>query len=197
MTIGVLAIQGDVIEHKRVLETIGVSAKEVRLPVDMEGVRGIILPGGESTAQVLLLKKFGLFDRLRDEIKDGLSVWGTCAGAILLAKEVVGKNSPDTLAVMDIRADRNAYGTHLDSFLAPLDMDLPGSSERIHLDAVFIRAPKLERMTDAVQVIASHEGLPVMLQQDLMLATSFHPELSDSTIIHEYFLNMCSGLLRH
>ncbi len=201
-TIGVLAIQGSVIEHAVALEK---AAKRLRILIEVVEVRtigdicdskgnvlidGIILPGGESTAQSLLLGSTGLFEVLKKAIEDGLSVWGTCAGAILLAKKVTGKNPPRTLEVMDIVADRNAYGSQLDSFDESIMLKFPGEKERTMRPA-FIRAPKLKPLKKEVRVIAKLNGKPVGFLQKHMLATAFHPELTRDSILHEFFIRMC------
>ena len=188
MRIGVLAIQGSVIEHKRVLQKLGVEVIEVRLPEDLSGLDGIILPGGESTTQSKLLRRFKLFDELKKQIKSGLPVWGTCTGAILLAKKVIGKNAPETFKAMDIVANRNAYGGQIDSFEADLEIRKQDSGFS-NFKGVFIRAPKLDVMSDKVEILCEHEDSPVMLRQKNMLATAFHPELTDDAQIHEYFIN--------
>ena len=185
MKIGVLAIQGSVIEHKKALEELGAEVIEVRLADDLNGVVGLILPGGESTAQARLMKRFGLFDEVRKFAHSGKAVWGTCAGAILLAKSASGKNPPDTLGVMNITADRNAYGGQLDSVES--DIDFNGKSFR----SIFIRAPKIRPLGGGVKTLATVNGEPVALREGNMFATSFHPELTDDTRVHEYFLRMC------
>ena len=184
MTIGILAIQGSVIEHKQALEKLNIEVVEVRQPDDLKSLNGIILPGGESTTISKLLKRSGLFDDLKKRIEGGLPVWGTCAGAILLAKKVTGKNPPSTLGVMDIEANRNAYGRQLDSFEA--DLKIKNQTAL----GIFIRAPKLKSKIN-VQVLAKHKQDAVMMRQDHLLATSFHPELTDDLEIHKYFLKMC------
>lgn len=198
MKIGILAIQGSVIEHVRATKqaaqnlNLDIEVIEVRLPEDFKDISGIILPGGESTTQSKLMKRYGLFEELQKKIQAGLPVWGTCAGAILLAKEVSGKENkvlPDTLAVMDIHADRNAYGTQVDSFINSLDMQFNDELQKI--EAVFIRAPKLTALNDSVQTLATDKDESVALQKGSMLVTSFHPELTDDTKVHEYFLSMC------
>ncbi len=192
--IGILAIHGSVREHRDVLETLGMGVQEVRLPEDLEGISGIIIPGGESTAKSKLLQRFGLFELLQKKIKTGLPIWGTCAGAILLAKEVTGKNPPKTLAVMDIAADRNWYGAQRDSFVTPLEISLPlkkGKMKKLKFEGVFIRAPRLRKLADEVEVLAMHQNIPILLRQNNMLASAFHPELSGEQGIHQYFLAMC------
>jgi len=192
MTIGILAIQGSVIEHKRALGKLGVDVAEVRLPSDLKKIDGLIIPGGESTTISKLMKRFGLFDELKKRIKKGLFVWGTCAGAILLAKKVTGKNPPPTLELMDIIADRNAYGRQLDSFMAQFRIQDLGFRIQDY-KGIFIRAPKLKKIPNSdVQMLAECKGDAVMMRQGNMLVTSFHPELTDDLRIHEYFVRMCS-----
>ena len=187
ITIGVLALQGDFLEHLASLTYLGVSAKEVRLPKDLENIDGIILPGGESTTIALLLDVFKLKSPLIQYIKSGLPVWGTCAGMILLARELVQKN-PVPLELMDIVVDRNAFGRQIDSFTVPLVVSPLGDKV---LRATFIRAPKIIKAGHSVTVLSRLEdGTIVAAQQKNMLATSFHPELSRDTRLHEYFLSL-------
>ncbi len=186
MNIGILALQGSFLEHRTALERIGVSAKEVRLPRDLEDISGIIIPGGESTTQSILLRRYELFDPLKQMIEQGLPVWGTCAGAILLAKEVKGKNPPETLAVMNISADRNAYGTQADSFESEITLLKFGK-----IDGVFIRSPKLSILPGGeAKILGIYNDVPVMIQEKNMIATTFHPELTEENIIHEFFVSI-------
>jgi 5'-phosphate synthase pdxT subunit len=191
MKIGILAIQGSVIEHRRALEKLNVDVVEVRLPDDLKGLDGIILPGGESTTISKLMSRFGLFKELKKRISKGLPAWGTCAGAILLAKKVTGKNPPPTLEVMDIEVSRNAYGSQIDSFVGKLRV----KSEELkakNIEGIFIRAPKISPLKNSdVEALAECNGEPVMLRQKNMLVTSFHPELTDDTSVHQYFVDMC------
>ncbi len=192
VTIGILAIQGSVIEHKHMLQKLDVDVRDVRLPEDLDGVNGIIIPGGESTTISKLLKRFGLFTVLRQQIEGGLPVWGTCAGAILLAKKTIGLNPPPTLEVMDIEVSRNAFGRQRDSFETNLMIKSlkDPKSESQKFKGIFIRAPKIRPLTEGnVTVLAECDGEPVMLKQDNMLVTSFHPELTDDVAIHKYFVN--------
>jgi 5'-phosphate synthase pdxT subunit len=198
MTIGILAIQGSVIEHKHMLQKLDVDVQEVRLPEDMDGIDGIIIPGGESTTISKLLKRFGLFEVLRERIADGLPVWGTCAGAILLAKKITGLNPPPTLETMDIEVDRNAYGRQLESFETKIQSPKShvacrhnGTCKIQNFNGIFIRAPKIKPLSANVEILAECNEVPVMLKQGNMLVTSFHPELTEDVVIHEYFLGMC------
>ena len=187
--IGVLALQGDFLEHVTTLNRLGISSQEIRLPQDLEKIDGIILPGGESTAMVHLLDEFGLRDPLTRLIEDGLPVWGTCAGMILLAKKLV-QNKPAPLGLMDITVDRNAFGRQIESFTLPLPIAVLGDKP---LHATFIRAPKVTAVNKSVTVLSRlDDGSIVAAQQENMLATSFHPELTQDTRLHEYFLSMIS-----
>lgn len=189
ITIGVLALQGDFLEHITTLSRLGVSAKEVRLPQDLDAIDGIILPGGESTTIAQLLDVFELRKPLVKLINEGLPVWGTCAGMILLAKKLV-QEKPTPLGVMDIVVDRNAFGRQIDSFTVPLPIPV---LEDKPLHATFIRAPKVTSVGKAVRVLSQlADGTIVAAQQNKMLATSFHPELTKDTRLHEYFLSLVS-----
>lgn len=185
MNIGVLALQGAFIEHQRAIESLNATSIELRQKRDLsKHLDGMILPGGESTAIGKLLVDLDMLDTMRDLINGGMPVFGTCAGMILLAKHIV--NSPVShLATMDITVVRNAYGRQLGSFntLSPF-----GDYEEVPM--TFIRAPYIESVGDRVTVLASVDGKKVAARQNNQLATSFHPELTDSTKIHEYFLNM-------
>lgn len=190
MLVGVLALQGDFAEHVAALERTGAAAREVRQPRDLEGLDGIIIPGGESTTIARLLDAFGLFDPLQAALTAGLPAWGTCAGMILLAKEVTTLDRP-TLGVMDIHVVRNAYGRQVDSFEEAL------TAPRVSPDpqpAIFIRAPRVVRVGSAVDVIArTAAGDPVAVQQSRLLATSFHPELTGGGAWHRYFVRAVVG----
>ncbi len=190
MLVGVLALQGDFAEHVAALERTGVAAREVRQPRDLEGLDGIIIPGGESTTIARLLDAFGLFDPLQAALTAGLPAWGTCAGMILLAQEVTTLDRP-TLGVMDIHVVRNAYGRQVDSFEEAL------AAPRVSPEpqpAIFIRAPRVVRAGPAVEVIArTAAGDPVAVQQSRLLATSFHPELTAAGAWHRYFVRAVVG----
>lgn len=189
MRIGVLAIQGDVREHRRHLERLGVAAPEIRTPRDLSGTDGIIMPGGESTAIGLLMEENGLLSQLRDQICAGYPVYGTCAGLILLAKDVEGP-PPPRLQVLDITASRNAYGRQRASFEMALDIPALGLER---FPAVFIRAPRITRMGQEVTTLAEVDGEPVMAQWRNILCSTFHPELTDDGRIHEYFVSTVAG----
>ena len=188
LRIGVLALQGGVAEHLAMLSGLGAEAVEVRLPAHLEGLDGIILPGGESTTIGTLLVEYGLLEPLRHRIQAGLPAYGTCAGMILLARDLGDVQQP-ILGVMDIGVRRNAFGSQLDSFERDLAVaGLEGGPFR----AVFIRAPAIERIGEDVETLAAlADGTPVAVRQGLLLASAFHPELGDDARIHRMFLELC------
>jgi 5'-phosphate synthase pdxT subunit len=184
-TIGILALQGDFREHREVLERLGVAAPEVRLRKDLEGLDGLILPGGESTAIVRLMRTASLFEPLGKLAADGFPMWGTCAGMILLARRLDATGAP-ALAAMDIAVRRNAFGRQVDSFEADLPVPVLGDPP---YRAVFIRAPIIEDAGPGVEVLARlPNGSAVAAQQGPLLATAFHPELTPDTRFHRYFV---------
>jgi 5'-phosphate synthase pdxT subunit len=189
MKTGVLALQGDFAEHIRILERIGVSAVEVRLPEDLADIDGLIIPGGESTTIGKLAVRFGLMEPIRRLAADR-PIWGTCAGAIFLAKDA--RHSQPMLGVMDIRIRRNAFGRQAESFETDLDVPdvgIPDNSGKVH--AVFIRAPLIESVGPDVHVMARlADGRIVAARQQNLLATSFHPELTGDDRFHRFFLNL-------
>lgn len=186
MKIGVLALQGAFREHIEALRRLGAEAVEVRLPEQLEGLDGLIIPGGESTAIGKLAVKYGLQEAIRCYAEAGKPVYGTCAGMILLSRDV-GRDQP-LLGVMDLRVERNAFGRQLDSFEA--DLPIPALGEE-PFPAVFIRAPKIESVGDGVEVLAAlDDGTAVAARQDNMIVTAFHPELSSDLRFHKYFLDM-------
>jgi 5'-phosphate synthase pdxT subunit len=187
MKIGVLALQGDFAEHITVLKRLGVEAAEVRLAGQLDGLDGLIIPGGESTTIGKLAEDFKLMEPLRD-FGSKHAIWGTCAGAILLSKDA--RRSQPLLGIMDINVERNAFGRQVDSFEADLDVTV-FKEERQPYHAVFIRAPIIESVGPGVQVISAlQDGRIVAAQQGRLLATSFHPELTADTRFHKYFISM-------
>lgn len=186
MKVGVLALQGAFREHREVLTALDADVVEVRTPQHLSGVDALLLPGGESTTMSKLLDSSGLFEPVRALLHDGLPVFGTCAGMILLAREVTdGREDQHGFDALDIRVRRNGYGRQVASFEADLDVDgLPGGVFR----GVFIRAPFVERTGGDVDVLATHEGVPVLLRRGRVWASSFHPELSGDLRVHERFL---------
>ncbi len=175
--IGVLALQGDFEAHSKMLRGLGAEVREVRVPTDLEGLDGLVMPGGESTTMTLGIEREGLGDPLRDFIRGGKPVLGTCAGMIMLDR--------DHLACMDTLCVRNAFGRQVRSFEE--DLDIPGI-DGPPVRAVFIRAPWLKEYGDAVEILASVDGHPVAARQDNMLVISFHPEIAGETRVHELFL---------
>lgn len=186
MRIGVLALQGAFIEHIHSLEKLGIEAFEIRQKADIEKpFDGLIIPGGESTVIGKLLKKLDLFEPIKEMIQNGLPVWGTCAGLILLAKNIAGENPH--LGLMDMTVKRNAYGKQIDSFSS--DVIVPKVSEN-PVPLVFIRAPWIESVGENVEVLCELNGHIVAAKEKNMLVTSFHPELTDNTAFLEYFISM-------
>lgn len=182
MQVGVLALQGDFEAHVKACARAGLGvAREVRLPAHLAGVDALVLPGGESTTMSKGLARTGLDGALRERIAAGLPVLGTCAGAILLARRVQNHPVP-TLGVLDATAVRNAYGTQVDSFTAPVDAGAAAGLEGLR--AVFIRAPRLEALGPGVEVLARVDGAPVLVRQGHVLAATFHPELTDDPRVH-------------
>lgn len=186
--IGILGFQGAFVEHELHIERLGHEAVDVRYPGQLEELDGIILPGGESTTIGKLLIRTGMMEPLRQKIENGLPVWGTCAGMILLAKEL--EDDPmKHLAVMNIKVRRNAYGTQIDSF--DTDILIPAvNSEPTPL--VFIRAPYVTKVGAGVDVLCEIQGHVVAAREKNMLATSFHPELTNDSSFHRYFIDMCN-----
>jgi len=189
MKIGVLALQGAFIEHKKILTSIGVEPIEVRLPRHLEGLDGLIIPGGESTTTGKVAEEWGLLEPIRAFAQSGRPLWGTCAGMILMAKEVVdGLPGQPFLELMDIVVRRNAFGRQVDSFEADLNVAALGESP---FHAVFIRAPLIEQIGKEVETLAQLEdGRTVAAQQGNLLATAFHPELTNDGRFHRYFLTL-------
>ncbi len=187
MTVGILAFQGDFAEHRDVLQELGVRSKEIRSIEDLGHCTHLIIPGGESTVMSHFLQESGLMKEIPTRVKEGtLAIYGTCAGAILLAKKVRGKNIPYTLKLMDIDVDRNAYGTQLDSFERKIQ--IKGSKKPMTVS--FIRAPMITRTGKGVIVLAHDSKQPVLVQQGRLLAGTFHPEMRGESGIHKLFLNL-------
>ncbi|MCX8025308.1 MAG: pyridoxal 5'-phosphate synthase glutaminase subunit PdxT [Thermanaerothrix sp.] len=194
MNIGILALQGDFIEHQQVLEHLGVNTRQVRLPAHLEGLDGLIIPGGESTTIGKLATDFGLMEPLR-AFALSHAVWGTCAGAIFLSKDA--RRPQPLLGLMDIEVQRNAFGRQVESF--EIDLEVPAlhqvSAETRPFHAVFIRAPLIERVGPGVEILATlPDGRIVAARQGHWLATSFHPELTDDPRFHRLFLKMAEEI---
>ncbi len=187
-TIGVLAIQGDFAEHRAALEKLGVEVREIRLPDQLDHVDGLIIPGGESTTIVQLIDIYEMRDKLRERISsDKMPAWGTCAGMIVMAGELTD-HRPQPLGLMDTNVSRNAFGRQVDSFETDLEVaGMEGPAYR----AVFIRAPVFNSVGEDVEVLSRlRDGRPVAVREGHMLATAFHPELTDDARMHKLFVGM-------
>ena len=183
--VGVLAVQGDVIEHVHALKRLGERVREIRLPEDLDRVEALVIPGGESTTIGKLSDRFGLSEAIRKRAADGMPVWGTCAGLIFMAKNI-GNSGRATLGLMDVTIKRNAFGSQLESFETDLEVDALGGDP---FHAVFIRAPIFESTGDGVDVLATlNDGKIVAAEQGNLLGTAFHPELTQDLRFHEYFV---------
>ncbi len=188
--VGVLAIQGDFLEHRQVLERIGVDAPEIRLPHQLDDVDGLIIPGGESTTIVQLIDIYGFRKTLEAKSQAGMPIWGTCAGMIVIATSL-SDHRPEPLGLMNIDVSRNAFGRQIDSFEQDLTVE---ELEGPPFHGVFIRAPVVKKVGDGVKVMASlDDGCPVAVKQDRLFATAFHPELTDDNRIHEMFVRIVEG----
>ncbi len=191
-TIGVLAVQGDVREHMRMLEELGVRATTVRRTSELEACDGLVIPGGESTTMAKLARTFDLFEPIRQRIKEGMPAFGTCAGMILLADRIEdGAHDQETLGGLDITVRRNAFGRQVDSFEG--DIDVAGLDAPVH--AIFIRAPWVEAAGESVEVLARVEQGPaagriVAVRQGSLMATSFHPEVGGDSRVHRLFVDL-------
>lgn len=206
MKIGVLDIQGSVEEHIKMLKKLGVRHIAVKTKQDLDKADGLIIPGGESTTIGKLMKKCGLDKEIRKRASlhstlvrrssksvggfhtphSPLTIWGTCAGAILLAKKVYNRQ-PNTLGLMDIEIERNAYGRQIDSFETDIKISAAGSKR---FRAIFIRAPRIKKGSSNITVLAKYQRQPIMVRQDNLLATMFHPELTSDPAVHRYFIRL-------
>ncbi|AEF92916.1 Glutamine amidotransferase subunit pdxT [Desulfotomaculum nigrificans CO-1-SRB] len=186
LVIGVLALQGAFIEHQKALANCGVESIQVRKPEQLEEIKGLIIPGGESTTMGKLMHQFDLFEPILNLAHKGVPIFGTCAGMIMLAKDIVGSNQP-RLGLMDIAVERNAFGRQVESF--EVDLNVPELGEE-PLRAIFIRAPYIKSASSNVQVMATFQDKIVLARQGKFLAAAFHPELTNDLRLHKYFLNM-------
>ncbi|WP_291427832.1 pyridoxal 5'-phosphate synthase glutaminase subunit PdxT [Deinococcus sp.] len=193
--IGVLALQGAFREHRRRLESLGVGVTEVRLGSDLHGLSGLILPGGESTTMARLMTEYALWEPVRAFHAAGGHLWGTCAGAILLSREVQGAppqfGRQDSLNLLDVTVQRNAFGRQIDSFTTELTVRGLNNG----FAAVFIRAPAFSRVGEGVEVLASHGEQAVMVRSGRVTATAFHPELTPDVRLHALFAEQCAATL--
>lgn len=184
--IGVLTLQGGFDKHIESLQALGVETVKVREAEELDLIDGLIIPGGESTTIIRLLKNFGIYNFLRDKIEKGLPVLGTCAGMILLSCGISSHKQQDTLNLMNFKVSRNDYGRQIDSFDARLKIKGLGEEP---VPAVFIRAPRITEISDSVEILCEYEGSPVMVKEKNMIAASFHPELTSDLRIHSYFIS--------
>ena len=186
--VGVLALQGDVREHRQAFERCGVPTREVRLPDDLENVDALALPGGESTTMSRLLRVFGLVEPLRRRLDEGMPTFATCAGLILLSARILdGRPDQISLGTLDVDVRRNGYGRQVDSF--ETDLTIPALGDAAPFTAVFIRAPRVERTGRSVEVLAEVDGNPVALAQGRHVALAFHPEMTHDDRLHRLFLS--------
>ena len=186
--VGVLALQGAFAAHSDCLRSIGVQSIEVRTPEQLSSVDALLMPGGESSTMSQLLESSGLFDPIAQRITDGMPVFGTCAGMILLASEILdGRSDQRSFSAIDISVRRNAFGRQVDSFEATINSSVGD------FHGVFIRAPRIERVGDQVEVLGSINDEPVLVRQGNVLAASFHPELSNDARLHEYFVSITAN----
>ena len=186
--VGVLALQGAFAAHSDCLTSIGVQSIEVRTPEQLNSVDALLMPGGESSTMSQLLESSGLFDPIAQRIADGMPVFGTCAGMILLASEILdGRSDQRSFSAIDISVRRNAFGRQVDSFEATINSSVGD------FHGVFIRAPRIERVGDQVEVLGSINDEPVLVRQGNVLAASFHPELSNDARLHEYFVSITAN----
>ncbi len=188
LTVGVLALQGDVVEHVRALERIGAAVREVKTARDLAAVDALIVPGGESTTVIKLLDRFELVAPIKARVAAGMPFWGTCMGMIVAAHDVADLAQP-TLDLIDITVRRNAFGRQIASAEVPLDVPALGSEP---FPAIFIRAPWVERVGPGVEVIAERDGHGVFVREKNVIGTSFHPELTGDDRVHRYFLSLTS-----
>ncbi|MBC7107086.1 MAG: pyridoxal 5'-phosphate synthase glutaminase subunit PdxT, partial [Firmicutes bacterium] len=189
MPVGVLALQGAFVEHERALRRCGADTRQIRKAEELAGIRALVIPGGESTTMGRLLADFGLTAALIRAIAGGLPVLGTCAGLILLAREIRGSDQL-RLGFLDVAVQRNGYGRQVDSFEADLDIPALGPPP---FRAVFIRAPRIVEVGPEVEVLAAYDGQPVLVRQGRVWGCAFHPELTTDLRLHRYFLDLVAG----
>ena len=191
MRIGVLAAQGAFAEHIATLHKLQVEAMPVRLPLELSGLDGLVIPGGESTSISHLMLAYNLMSEIRNLAKNGLPIFGTCAGMILLAYRISDSDGLEPIGVMDLTVRRNAFGRQVDSFETELKIPVLGEKP---FPGVFIRAPLIEQVDGKVEIIARlADGTSVAARQEKLLATAFHPELTDDLRFHQYFLDIIAG----
>ena len=188
MKIGILAVQGDFAAHAAMLAGMGIETVEVRTPENLAGCDGLILPGGESTTQLQFLQEEGLYEAIKQFAAEDKAIFGTCAGAILLATEVKNPRQ-ESLALLDMTVLRNAYGRQVHSDV----VSAPSTLKPEPMEMVFIRGPIFERVGPGIEVLAEYAGRPALVQKDHILAAAFHPELTDDTTVHQRFLELAAA----
>ena len=188
IVVGVLALQGDFREHINILKKLEVKTMEIRFPGQLDRVDGLIIPGGESTTINKLFDRYGFRKKLLEFSQSGKPLFGTCAGLIVLAENITGKDRQ--LGLIDIDVERNAYGRQIDSFEQKIILNLNHKTEKRDFDSVFIRAPKIIRTGKNVKILGRHEEQTVLAREKNILVSAFHPELTDDTRIHQYFIGM-------
>jgi 5'-phosphate synthase pdxT subunit len=190
MIVGVLAMQGSFAEHLQALNQLGLKTKLIKNSIDLKDISGLIIPGGESTTISKLLQISGLETNIKNLAKKGMPIYGTCAGAILLANKISGKVIPKSLKLIDIDIMRNAYGSQLDSFEEEITITL--NKKKLNVPAVFIRAPLIKSTGQKVRILGKNKAHEIVLAQEKnILVSTFHPELTDNLAIHQYFVKMC------
>jgi 5'-phosphate synthase pdxT subunit len=189
VTVGVLALQGAFREHRQAFERLGATVREVRLPEQLTGLSGLVIPGGESTTMARLMRVYGLDEAIVNFHARGGAVWGTCAGAIVVAKEIEGRPEQPRLGLLDLKVARNAYGRQVASFEA--EVAIAGMERPFR--AIFIRAPRITGVGEGVEVLAKYAGDPVMALQGRVMASVFHPELSGDDRLHARFLELATA----
>jgi 5'-phosphate synthase pdxT subunit len=188
MKIGIVSFQGDVAEHAEILKLLDVQPIKVKYPYELEVLNGLIIPGGESTTVGFLLKESGMDKAIQKRAHEGMPIWGTCMGAILMAKKFIDNPiEQPTLGIMNIKVKRNAYGTQRESFEEEFPIPILKCNS---FPGVFIRAPWFEPDGTSVEVLAEYQGKPVLVKEGYMLASSFHPEIAGESFLHKYFLDM-------
>lgn len=190
MKIGVLGMQGDIREHIQVLKQLACDTQVVKKVKDLKEVDGLIIPGGESTTITRLMKLAGIWDEIKEMAKEGFPIFGTCAGLVVLAREITNAKEQETLGLLDVSVERNGYGRQINSFEAEIEVE----GLELPVRGVFIRAPIIIRVGDDVKVLSSHQGRPVLVVQGKVLAAAFHPELvKGESRIHRLFVEMVNG----
>jgi 5'-phosphate synthase pdxT subunit len=191
MKVGILSLQGDFAEHYRVFEELGANPRYVKIPEELEMVDGVVIPGGESTTLHRLLTRYGIFEALKDFARKGKPLFGTCAGLILLAREVISEEKGFSLELLDIVVARNAYGRQRESFETPVKVNIGGVEKEV--PGVFIRAPKILETGSDVEVLGKIEEEPVLVREGNIIGATFHPELTEDSTVHKFFLDLIEG----